>query len=934
MITLIKQNIVKQDLKEYIRICIAILFLTLSSVALKAQPLNAETHITNASTDEGLTTQNTAYKASKTDTEIERLRDFARNIDKFNHYFPQEKVYLHFDNTGYFKGERIWFKAYVTRADNNRRTDMSKVLYVELLNPIGDVVETCKLNIKDGQADGSIRLDDIFNSGFYEVRAYTRYMLNWNANGIFSRVFPVFNAPKKEGEYKKVINEIEYRKRLPDNRGKDGTEEEEPDEKINVRFYPEGGHLVNGMKSKVAFEVLSNTREGIDTKGILETSKGTKEVTTIREGRGIFTYIPTDTKAILVIKDAGGKGHKFNLPHAEKEGCVMKVNTMDNDNIEVELTRSPGYAKKLGLVLINNGNVEAFSIIEGEEKNTLRTFTKKQMSSGVNQIALIDGEGNIVAERMVFVYPQENDIDSIAISTTTEGLMPCGNVELKAKTRPNTTFSFSVRDMDTDGNGYTQNAATWMLLSSDLKGYIHNAEYYLEADDEEHRRAADLLMMVQGWKRYDIRMMSGKKQFEKKHHIEDALYITGKLISEKKKNTVDNVNLKATLYNREGASFSGETITDKNGYYTFKMPECMGEFTLLLNTKKNDKAVKYRIGIDRNFSPGSKLLSPYETRQSDTKPKTLSIKEDTLFDDHISMDKGNYLLKEVKVKGRKRKSAGSRWLNEHNGAYKAAIKYDCTKAADEILDRGESTPTISDWLAEVNTFFINDKDGRTTSPSKSSDNKVQGNAEENNSDMPNKSNNDNDNDNETDKYQYEQFIVDGIRYKNRPVVWILNNQIYAISGLTEYAVKKMSTESMTSIESDWSNYTMPTWLEDVKSVYISEDDNIWNHYITSTYLGLYHPVTIFVYVPFTRKVKHKGLRQTIFSGYTKPETFEMPDYSQIPPMPDHRRTLYWNPNVRTDSKGRAKISFYNNSTCTSFAVSAEGITENGKPVVY
>ncbi|NPD93260.1 hypothetical protein, partial [Xylanibacter muris] len=116
MITLIKQNIVKQDLKEYIRICIAILFLTLSSVALKAQPLNAETHITNASTDEGLTTQNTAYKASKTDTEIERLRDFARNIDKFNHYFPQEKVYLHFDNTGYFKGERIWFKAYVTRA--------------------------------------------------------------------------------------------------------------------------------------------------------------------------------------------------------------------------------------------------------------------------------------------------------------------------------------------------------------------------------------------------------------------------------------------------------------------------------------------------------------------------------------------------------------------------------------------------------------------------------------------------------------------------------------------------------------------------------------------------------------------------------------------------------------------------------------------------
>ena len=104
----------------------------------------------------------------------ERLKAFINNITVFNHYFPQEKVYLHFDNTGYFRGERIWFKAYVTRADNNRRTDMSRVLYVELLNPIGDVVETCKLKINEGQADGSIRLDSILNSGFYEVRAYTR----------------------------------------------------------------------------------------------------------------------------------------------------------------------------------------------------------------------------------------------------------------------------------------------------------------------------------------------------------------------------------------------------------------------------------------------------------------------------------------------------------------------------------------------------------------------------------------------------------------------------------------------------------------------------------------------------------------------------------------------------------------------------------------
>ena len=46
----------------------------------------------------------------------------------FNEVMPQEKVYLHFDNTGYFKGETIWFKAYVTRADKGTSTDISRVL--------------------------------------------------------------------------------------------------------------------------------------------------------------------------------------------------------------------------------------------------------------------------------------------------------------------------------------------------------------------------------------------------------------------------------------------------------------------------------------------------------------------------------------------------------------------------------------------------------------------------------------------------------------------------------------------------------------------------------------------------------------------------------------------------------------------------------------
>ncbi|MDO4824306.1 MAG: hypothetical protein Q4A08_09095, partial [Bacteroidales bacterium] len=145
-----------------------------------------------------------------------------QTVTKFSSLYPQEKVYLHFDNTGYFKGETIWYKAYLTSFgintkselrnprgsngsnnsnDNNtnnsyfvtRNSDLSKVLYVELVSPGGDVLETQKLHIDDeGGAWGQFRLDSILGTGFYEVRAYTRYMLNWGVNAMFSRVFPVF----------------------------------------------------------------------------------------------------------------------------------------------------------------------------------------------------------------------------------------------------------------------------------------------------------------------------------------------------------------------------------------------------------------------------------------------------------------------------------------------------------------------------------------------------------------------------------------------------------------------------------------------------------------------------------------------------------------------------------------------------------------------
>ena len=120
---------------------------------------------------------------------IVRLQGFVSALEQFGKALPQEKVYLHFDNTSYYQGDQIWFQCYVVTSEFNRPTAWSKTLYVELLNPGGEIVSRQILPIRNGRCQGNFTLTHLpFYSGFYEVRAYTKYMLKrQQSSHVFSR---------------------------------------------------------------------------------------------------------------------------------------------------------------------------------------------------------------------------------------------------------------------------------------------------------------------------------------------------------------------------------------------------------------------------------------------------------------------------------------------------------------------------------------------------------------------------------------------------------------------------------------------------------------------------------------------------------------------------------------------------------------------------
>ena len=127
------------------------------------------------------------------------LEGWADRLEAFGKSIPQEQVFVHMDNTCYFLGDTIYYKAYVRRSDTGTPSRLSGVLYAELLNQDGYLVERQQLELQNGQMHGSFVLQDTLYGGYYELRAYTRWQLNWGVtehphNKVSEQWF--FNKPR------------------------------------------------------------------------------------------------------------------------------------------------------------------------------------------------------------------------------------------------------------------------------------------------------------------------------------------------------------------------------------------------------------------------------------------------------------------------------------------------------------------------------------------------------------------------------------------------------------------------------------------------------------------------------------------------------------------------------------------------------------------
>lgn len=118
-------------------------------------------------------------------------------FDNFQKYFDanvQEKVYLQTDKPFYAIGDHIWFKAYIVDGKTLRPTPKSNILYVDLIDSRDSVSKTLRLPLVAGLGWGNFELKDSLKEGNYRLRAYTSWMRNYDQAFFYDKVFKVGNS--------------------------------------------------------------------------------------------------------------------------------------------------------------------------------------------------------------------------------------------------------------------------------------------------------------------------------------------------------------------------------------------------------------------------------------------------------------------------------------------------------------------------------------------------------------------------------------------------------------------------------------------------------------------------------------------------------------------------------------------------------------------
>lgn len=607
-----------------------------------------------------------------------------------------EKAYLQFDKPYYAVGDTIYFKAYITLGPQHKLSALSGILYADLIAPDNKIYRTLRLPVVSGTTHGDFDLPDSLKAGTYLVRAYTQWMRNEGDDGLFERSFNIgSSAPKQISESGKAAS---------------GTGKVTITKKPDVQFLPEGGSLINGNLSKMAFKAVGPNGLGLDIKGTITDDTET-EVCTFSSshlGMGEFVFVPRAGRVYTAnIAFAGGATGSVILPKAVDNGYTMTVNDADADTIRLRITAGANTpAEKLSLV-VQSGGVVYYA---AERQSGGRMFTavipKSKFPSGIAQFTLFSQAGEPLNERLVFVNNNDRLKLNVKVSAKIHVTRQKMTVELSAKDQSGkpSTGSFSVALIDENAvpaDSLGENTIlTDLLLASDMKGTIEQPGYYFTDHDKKCQADLDLLMLTQGYRHFSWKKILSDKQTPLAYQVEKSIQISGNVTRHKK----PAAGAKITILSNRGGFFMMDTVADNEGKFAFKDLVFGDSTKFIVQSKvpKGQNAVMLELDTILAPRPGFKFDLPAEEVAKDM-PVYLAHQKQ--FQDEQRKNGINahaIMLKEVVVRDKK-------FFTKHSKNMNGAGNADMVLTGDDL--KNVFGPTLSSALMEKTAPYIDFKYG-------------------------------------------------------------------------------------------------------------------------------------------------------------------------------------------------------------------------------
>jgi len=778
------------------------------------------------------------------------LRDAA---DRLDNHPAIEKVYLHLDESNYDFSDTIWYNAYLVVGEHHELSALSGVLHVELINPKDSVVVRQTLTLASGVAWGDIPLPSTLKQGSYRLRAYTNWMRNFDPDYFYERGIRV-------GGIEPVNTTATPAK---------------PD----VQFFPEGGKLVNDLRSRVAVKSVGTNGLGQDIKGTIEDREGNviADFSTQHLGMGVFAFTPQSGKTYKAKISAGETGFTVDLPKAQEEGFTLALNNSRKDSIYIKVAVNENtfnHQKNSIFYIIGQNSGKVYYTTQGKLEGLVYTASveKDRFPTGISQFTLFSQSGEPLAERIAFI--QTDDTLKLHISPCTAATLTRQPVKisLSANDRYNkpVTGSFSVSVINETLAGaddlLESTILNNVLLTSDLKGYIEQPNYYFSNTNEQTRYDLDVLMLTQGYRRYEWKQMLTDTTQKIAYQPERSLTLTGTLKTPSGK-PVPHGSI-ALIAPKENVL--RDTTADVNGSFRFTNINLADSVSIVLKARKANKNDNVIITLNPQNYP--QIIPTTYKDPTTALPGATAAMLQKKYTDYEKEQRQDYLkngiqLRQVNIHGytppKKPDLSSSYNLNGPGHADQVimgTVVQGTINLSDALNGRLLGVKfTLPDGEGKRTPYLMRDQGRLTSAPPMA-------------------------------------IIVDGIVMTGDHLDDLDPNNVYSIEILRSGAY-------LAIYGSDAYGGAMVITMK-----HGGED---------------------------SREVTPKpslGLMTWRFAGYNKARAFYTPKYSTARPeeqVVSIRSTIYWNPNLLTDKDGKTSFDYFNNDTKGTYRVVVEGIDDEG-----